>query len=83
MTLRTVQGHAQFQAEAARIAQVREEMGAVAPEKPTWRKVALLWAARKGWPIFVSLGSAAAFACGVPSWGYGLLIGWAIGTVLS
>lgn len=54
---------------------------AIAPVKPAWRKVALLWAADKGWPLSVSLGSAAAFACGVPFLGYGLLIGWAIGTV--
>lgn len=58
-------------------------MAAVAPVKPAWRKVALLWMADKGWPLFVSLGSAAAFACGAPEWGYGLLVGWAIGTVLS
>lgn len=60
---------------------VAEEMAARA-STPAWRKVALLWAADKGWPLFVSLGSAAAFACGEPALGYGLLIGWAIGTVL-
>lgn len=61
---------------------VAEEMAAETAVKPAWRKVALLWAADKGWPLFVSLGSAAAFACGAPTLGYGLLIGWAIGTVL-
>ena len=56
---------------------------AVAPEKPAKRKVALSWAERKGAPLFVSLGSAAAFACGAPEWGFALLIGWAVGTVVS
>lgn len=45
---------------------VAEEMAAVAPVSPTCGQVALLWAARKAVPLFLSTASAAAFALGWP-----------------